>query len=142
MEEVKEYLNHVRELDDKIDKLLMKKESLYTMLTSVNAKLGDDVRVQTSKDNDKLASTFVRIEECEQEINTLVDKFVDFKGKVIEQIHNIDNKDCIRLLDLHYIQYKNFTDISSDMNFTYQYVIELHGKALKEFTKVNPMVNL
>jgi len=36
---------------------------------------------------------------------------------------------------MRYVEYKKLEEIAVDLNFTYQYVRELHGHALQEFTR-------
>ena len=74
-----------------------------------------------------------RIIDLEAEINDEIDRFVDEKHKIINQIQRLKNADYISLLFKRYVEYKKFETIAVEMNFTYQYVIEMHRYALKEF---------
>ena len=74
-----------------------------------------------------------RIIDLEAEINAEIDRFVDEKHKIINQIQGLKNSDYISLLFKRYVEFKKFETIAVEMNFTYQYVLNMHGYALKEF---------
>ena len=74
-----------------------------------------------------------RIIGLEAEINAEIDRFVDEKHKIINQIQGLKNSDYISLLFKRYVEFKKFETIAVEMNFTYQYVLNMHGYALKEF---------
>jgi len=131
---VKEYLMLVSKKDAELDNLQNDKESLEAMLYSFGGRTDGD-RVQSSRENDKFGSLFSRIDEKEQKIISAIEELINFKLRVSGQINALKDKRHVKLLYMRYIQYQSFETISVEMGYTYQYLIELHGQALKEFSK-------
>lgn len=133
----KEYLMQVRQKDEDIDKQIEYIDSLKSILTHITAKFDDDVRVQQSVEPDKFSKIFAQIDEEQRKLDRMTDDFVDFKAEVMRQIYMLKNKNQIDILTKHYIEYASLVQISESMGFSYDYVIEVHGKALKEFKKTH-----
>ena len=75
----------------------------------------------------------LKIIELEQQINAEIDRFVDKKHKIINEIQSLNNSDYINLLYKRYVEYKSLEQICVEMNFSYDYIKHLHGYALKIF---------
>ena len=91
-------------------------------------------RVQSSPSGDApFVKPVLRMIELEQEINAEIDHFVDEKHEIINQIQALQNPKHIDILYKHYVEFKRLEIVAVEMNFTYQYIVELHGTALKEF---------
>lgn len=73
--------------------------------------------------------------DLEKEINREIDVFVDKKHKIINQIQGLKNPIHIKILYGKYVEFKNLYDIAYEMNYTYQYIREVHGHALLAFEK-------
>ena len=130
----KEYLQQLQRLDTVINQKIKEVHDLRLQAQSTGGIDYSNERVQTSPSGDApFVKPICRIIDLEAEINAEIDKFVDEKHKIINQIHGLKNSDYIALLFKRYVEFKKFEVISVEMNFTYQYVIEMHGYALKEF---------
>lgn len=129
----KEYLSQVKSKDAEIDNLQADKEGLIAMMYSLGG-IGDGERVQSSRNNDKFGTLYSRIDEKEREITEKIDKLIDFKLKVSEEINALPDDRYKKLLHKRYIQFKSWEMIAVELGYTYAYVIELHGYALQEFS--------
>lgn len=130
----KEYLQQLQRLDTIISQKMVELEDLRLKVTSTGSIDYSKERVQTSPSGDApFANMIARIADLEDEINAEIDRFVDEKHKIINQIQGLKNADYISLLFKRYVELKKFEIIAIEMNFTYQYILELHGYALKEF---------
>lgn len=130
----KEYLQQLQRLDTVINQKIKEVQDLRLQARSTGGIDYSKERVQTSPSGDApFVKPICRIIYLEAEINAEIDKFVDEKHKIINQIQGLKNSDYIALLFKRYVEFKKFEVISVEMNFTYQYVIEMHGYALKEF---------
>lgn len=130
----KEYLQQLQRLDTVINQKIKEVQDLRLQARSTGGIDYSKERVQTSPSGDvPFVKPICRIIDLEAEINAEIDKFVDEKHKIINQIQGLKNSDYIALLFKRYVEFKKFEVISVEMNFTYQYVIEMHGYALKEF---------
>ena len=55
--------------------------------------------------------------------------------EIIGEIHQLDNAKYIKLLYKRYAEFKKFSVIAREMNYSEDYIRILHDKALKEFEK-------
>ena len=96
-------------------------------------------KVKTSKSNRAdFEKTLLIIMDMEQNINDSIDKFVDQKNEIIKQIQSLDNHKYVQVLYKKYVEYKRLEEIAIEMYYSYQYIKEIHKKALQEFKKNIP----
>lgn len=132
----KEYLQQLRRLDTVIDQKIRELDELRTRSTRISSMDYSIERVQTSPSGDApYAKTVHRMIDLNEEINRDIDDFVDRKHKIINEIQSLENTKHIQILFKKYVEYKTFEQISVEMNYTYQYIVLLHGYALKEFSQ-------
>jgi len=130
----KEYLQQLQRLDTVINQKIEELDELRAMSLSTGCIDYSKERVQTSLSLDApFVRTIHRIIDLEEEINAEINKFIGKKHLIINQIQSLQNADYISLLYKRYVEYKRFEQIAVEMNFTYQYVRELHGRSLREF---------
>ncbi len=130
----KEYLQQLQRLDTVINQKIKEVHDLRLQAQSGGGFDYSKERVQSSPSGDApFVKLICRIIDLEAEINAEIDAFVDDKHKIINQIQGLKNSDYISLLFKRYVEFKKFETIAVEMNFTYQYVVELHGYALKDF---------
>lgn len=130
----KEYLQQLQRLDTMINQKIKELGDLRLMSQSVGSIDYSKERVQSSPSGDApFVKPVLRMIELEQEINAEIDRFVDEKHEIINQIQALQNPKHIDILYKHYVEFKRLEIVAVEMNFTYQYIVELHGTALKEF---------
>lgn len=130
----KEYLQQLQRLDTMINQKIKELGDLRLMPQSVGGIDYSKERVQSSPSGDApFVKPVLRMIELEQEINAEIDRFVDEKHEIINQIQALQNQKHIDILYKHYVEFKRLEIVAVEMNFTYQYIVELHGTALKEF---------
>lgn len=130
----KEYLQQLQRLDTVINQKIKEVHDLRLHAQSTGGLDYSKERVQLSPSGDApFVKPICRIIDLEEEINAEIDAFVDEKHKIINQIQGLKNSDYITLLFKRYVEFKKFETIAVEMNFTYQYVLNMHGYALKEF---------
>lgn len=130
----KEYLQQLQRLDTVINQKIKEVDDLRLKSRSTGAIDYSKERVQTSPSGDApFVKLIGRIVDLEEEINAEIDAFVDEKHKIINQIQALKNSKYIEILYKHYVEFKRLEVVAVEMNFTYQYVVELHGYALKDF---------
>lgn len=136
----KEYLQQLQRLDTVINQKIKEVHDLLLQAQSTGGLDYSKERVQSSPSGDApFVKPIYRIIDLEAEINAEIDKFIDEKHKIINQIQSLKNSDYISLLFKRYVEFKKFETIAVEMNFTYQYVLNMHGYALKEFESVYKM---
>lgn len=136
----KEYLQQLQRLDTVINQKIKEVQALRVQARSTGGLDYSKERVQSSPSEDApFVKPICRIIDLEAEINAEIDRFVDEKHKIINQIQGLKNSDYISLLFKRYVEFKKFETIAVEMNFTYQYVLNMHGYALKEFENAYEM---
>ena len=129
----KEYLQQLKRLDTLINQKIQELGELRAMSTVGSVDYSKE-RVQSNHSQDApFVSVIYKIIELEEEINAEIDKFVDEKHLIINQIQALNDPKYIEILYKHYVEFKRLEVVAVEMNFTYQYVVELHGYALKNF---------
>ena len=58
------------------------------------------------------------------------------RSKVMETIHMLRNDEYEHILYKRYCLMKKWEEIALEMNYSYQWVCKLHGRALKEIEKL------
>lgn len=136
----KEYLKQIEVLDIKINQKQIELDELHLLAESTGGiQYGE--RVQTSPRGDTLERKVVKCVQLEQEINEMIDNFVDLKHKIIGEIQGLSDPNHIEILFKKYVDYKkypNLEHIAVAMNYSYPYIKELHGYALAEFSRTYP----
>lgn len=59
-----------------------------------------------------------------------------YKAEAEERIEGIENDDYKLLLTLRYLRFKTFEEIAVEMGFTFQWICELHKRALIQFEEL------
>ena len=130
----KEYLQQLQRLDTVINQKIKEVRDLRLKSQSTGSIDYSKERVQTSPSGDApFVKLIGRIVDLEAEINAEIDRYVDEKHKIINQIQGLKNADYISLLFKRYVEYKSLERICVEMNFSYDYIKHLHGYALKDF---------
>ena len=132
----KDYFSQIRKTDRLIQRLIDTVNTLRSSLTSQNYDLKPD-KVQTSGAKDTLGETVVKIIALKDDINARIDELVSMKQEAFTMINRIPDLDQQNILIGRYIQLKKWEDISEELNYSMQWVFELHGKGLLAFAKAN-----
>lgn len=132
----KDYFAQIRKTDRLIQRLTDTVNTLRSGLTSQSYELKPD-KVQTSGAKDTLGETIVKIMSLEDDINARIDELVDMKQEAFTIINRIPDLDQQNILIGRYIQLKKWEDIALELNFSIQWVYELHGKGLLAFSQMN-----
>ena len=93
-------------------------------------------KVQSSP-HDSLADAVVRelmkLERLRQEILTDIAQYEADRDKIIRQIQDMERPEHSALLFKRYVEHKEFLPISREMGYTRDYVVNMHGIALRAF---------
>lgn len=98
----------------------------------------DRDKIQSSPEPDRISKMFAIIFEEEAKLEKMKDEFVQFKIKVIQQIHQLDYSVYKHILNYVYIDLMNLKQCSLKIGFSYDYTRELHRKALDAFREKFP----
>lgn len=130
----KEYLQQLRRFDLLINQKIQELSELRMTAESLPGMKYSEDKVQKSlSQNAPFISSVHRIIELEKEIDAEIDRFVDEKHRIINQIQGLSDMQHIEVLFKRYVEYKSLETISEEMGYTPQYVREIHGQALEKF---------
>lgn len=135
-QQAKEYFAQIRKTDRLIHRLDSTIATLRSSLTSTGSQLKQD-KVQTSGLKNTLEETITKIIDLEAKINARIDELVSMKQEAFTMINRIPDLDQQNILIGRYIQLKKWEDISEELNYSMQWVFELHGEGLLAFAKAN-----
>ena len=130
-------LGQLESLDVKIHHKIQEKKALWESLGSISSPDFSKERVSGGNvtSNAAFVNKICKIFELEAEIEQGTNDYYDLKHTIIGQIHNLQSLNHIKLLYKLYVENKSLKHIAKEMNYTYQYVRELHQKALAEFER-------
>lgn len=129
---VREYLKQLELLKIKIHKKERELEEVRELSQSVGGVNYQRERVQSSNVN-SLENHVLKCIELEEEIKKEIEDFLYLQHEIINQIYCLTNPDYVHLLVMRYVELKKLEEISKIMNYSYQYIRELHTKALRNF---------
>ena len=130
----KEYLSQAYRIDQRIDAKLEQVENLRCRSTKTTATLSD-ASVMYTRDVHSADGIIVKLIDLENEINADIDRLVDSKRDIYEVLRYIHDPELQLLLELRYLCYKNWSEISVALDLDDRYVYKLHGRALAEVEK-------
>lgn len=130
-----EFLEQIERADRVIDNKLSEVYRLRCLATSVTVPT-DREAIQTSGVSDKVGSIVAKIIDLENEINDLIDEYIDIRQSCIKVIESLPDSLMYAIIHKHYVQYKTFVEIAEEENYTYQWILRVHNKALKEISEI------
>lgn len=135
----KEYLEQLQKMDVAINQNIAWLYELKNTRKELKGVNYTSQKVKTSKSHRAdFEKTILIIMDMEQNINDSIDKFVEQKNEIIKQIQSLDNHKYVQVLYKKYVEYKRLEEIAIEMHYSYQYIKEIHKKALQEFKKNIP----
>lgn len=130
-----EFLQQIERADRTIDNKLSEIYRLRCLATSITVPT-DREAVQTSGVSDKVGQTVAKIVDLENEIDSLIDDYIDIRQQCIKVIEMLPDPLQYTVIHKHYVQYKTFVEIAEEENYTYQWILKVHNRAIKEISKI------
>lgn len=133
-EEIKIFLRGYRNLSEKIEQITEELKELNAEVDSININL--DGMPHGTEISDKTGRLATRLAE-------MSDKLIDAKieawkarQEINDVILRVDDRNLAHILRRRYIDGKTWEEISVEMNCTYRWTTELHGRALQKVKKI------
>ncbi len=130
----KEYLSQISRLDRMIKNKLAELAQLKELTYGLSA-IPCEERVRYTPNLDKLGTCYTKIEEIENNLDKMIDDYVEKKNVIISQIDSMEDEVTYGILFSRYIEKKTFEVIATEMNYSFRQITRLHGKALLDFEK-------
>lgn len=130
----KDYLSQVSRLNKMINNKLSEISQLRELSVSISA-IGNDEKVQTSPNFDKIGTAIAKIDELENNLDKMIDEYLVKRERIIAQIDTMEEESVYQILFSRYIEKKTFEKIATEMKYSWRQIVRLHGKALQQFEK-------
>lgn len=130
----KEYLSQIQQIELRIQQQKETLEMLRCAATSTTARI-DTIKVQSSSNHDRIGEAVVKMADLENKIQEEIADAFYRKHEILNQIQGLNKSLYISILFKRYLQFVPFEDIAEELGYSYQYIVEMHGKALKAFEK-------
>ena len=131
----KDYLTQAYRIDQRINAKLEQVEQLRTLTRKATASYGGE-RVSHSRIVSAMEDTIIRLMQSERELNQEIDRLVDLRRDIYEVLHDVQDPELQLLLELRYLCFKNWSEISVALELEDRYVFKLHSRALAEVEKI------
>lgn len=130
----KEYLRQLWQLDREINIKYQELEHLRASI-GIRAMRQGDV-VVSGETSDPVADTVTKIISMEEYINRKIDKLIDLRKKITDQIDGMESRTFRNILTCRYVLMQNWSQISETMGYAVQHCYRIHGRALQEFYRL------
>jgi DNA-directed RNA polymerase specialized sigma subunit len=127
----KEYLGQAYRLDQRINSKLEQVASLNELATKCTSTLTGMPR-NPNRGTSTMADAVGKIVDLQAEINRDIDRLVDLKREMVTIIKAVSNPEYQTLLELRYLCFKTWEQISVDMGYSIQHIYRLREKAYDE----------
>ena len=84
------------------------------------------------KGSDKVQTGAIKVAELRDSLMGKIEELAAVRAEIERAIGTVQDDTQRRLLRLRYIKGMNWEKVAIEMNYTYQWVWELHGRALKK----------
>ena len=135
LEDAKTLLRSIEKLDVLIRNKLIEKQQWKDVALGITASMEGE-RVQSSGSPSKMADAVIKCIAVEDEINSLIDSFIDTKRRVIEIIEQVESPIEYDILHQRYIQFRDLQEIADYYGKEYGWATTTHGRALKSVQEI------
>jgi DNA integrity scanning protein DisA with diadenylate cyclase activity len=134
--QAKQYLRKIKRLDSFAKTMKEELEELKARAESVGCLNLSKDKIQTSMNPDKLSNDIIKLVMQEQKYKDALNALYEYKAEAEERIEGVSNDDYRLLLTMRYLRFKTFEEIAVEMQFTFQWICELHKRALIQFEEL------
>lgn len=136
----KKYLSKIYIVDYHINNVLVcQKDDLRATLYKIGLASGNDGnRVKSSSDPDRISSTVAKLDEVERQITAEIDRLVDLKVKISNEIKALAGigdigVKYVAVLMHYYVFLETWAEVSARLNYNERYCRQLRDEAVIEF---------
>lgn len=130
------WLLEVWKLDQLIDAKLAERDRLNAIATDTSAKMPDGMPFNhTGIVPQKMQNAVINLVMLANEIDKLIDKYIDYKKQVVEILEQLPEKEY-GVLHRHYIRYMTWEQVAEDMGYSPRQIMRIRKNALKNLSNV------
>lgn len=131
----KQYLSQAAVLKRRIKQVTDRIEELRTETENPKAIRYDKDLIQKSATGDALANYMIRLDKEEQRLYNLKELYIDKYTEIRERISEVRPDLYADVLYMRYLENKTLVIIADELNYSYEWVCRLHGRALQDFSR-------
>ena len=124
------FLTRVRKQKDEVESSTFRLQFLRSMASRVTSVLSQ-TPVCHSPNPSAMDDSVARIMDAEQEVADAFALLMQITDEVSAVLKRIQDRDCRRVMELHYISLLSLADITSDLRCSRRWTTELHSKGLQ-----------
>jgi hypothetical protein len=132
----KEYLSGLQLFNIRIEQLHEEKQMYLDMATSITTSI-NPVKVRSSHQTDRMGNAVSKAADMDALIDEEICNLWFRQHEIVKQIQQLRNAKYIQVLYKIYVQDKSIKIASVEMQMSYEYIKQLHQKALAEFENVH-----
>ena len=126
----KDYLSQAYRIDQRINSKLAQVMSLRDLLGKATGTLSGAPKAATPNPH-SMEDTIARMVDLENEINDDIDALVDLKAEIMRRIKSVENTEYQTILELRYLCFKRWEEVSVELGYSMQHLFRLHDEALE-----------
>ena len=126
----KDYLSQAYRIDQRINSKLAQVMSLRDLLGKATGTLSGAPKAATPNPH-SMEDTIAKMVDLENEINEDIDALVDLKSEIMRRIKRVENTEYQTILELRYLCFKRWEEVSVELGYSMQHLFRLHDEALE-----------
>ena len=126
----KDYLSQAYRIDQRINSKLAQVMSLRDLLGKATGTLSGAPKAATPNPH-TMEDTIAKMVDLENEINEDIDTLVDLKAEIMRRIKRVENTEYQTILELRYLCFKRWEEVSVELGYSMQHLFRLHDEALE-----------
>lgn len=130
----KTYLGQAYRMNQNINSKLEQLDQLRAMTCKVTSSFRED-KVSGTKDRCPMETAIIKVLSAEEDINKMIDLFIDLKDEISSAIQKLDGYETRLLLELRYLCFNSWEEIAMKMQYKTSYIYKMHGRALRKMEK-------
>lgn len=131
MKDVESWLLQIRRIDTMIDAKLAEKKRLREMASDITGKPYDGMpHTNTGQVTDRVADAVVKIVECEEQIDRLVQMYAEQKTEILAVLDVLPEREY-KIMHLYYIIGETWEQIAQEIGYCETQVWRLKKSALR-----------
>lgn len=128
-----EYLSQISRCEDMIERKQNEILKLDNLAHGIKSPTYDPNKVQSSLSGDKMGNIVVKLVETQEELEDLIESYIDKRKYIISQIDQIPNQISYKILTDRYIEQKRYYEIANEIQYSEKWVRKAHARAIREF---------
>lgn len=127
---IKDYLSQAYRIDQRINSKLAQVMSLRDLLSKATGTLSGAPKAATPNPH-SMEDTIAKMVDLENKINEDIDALVDLKAEIMQRIKRVENTEYQTILELRYLCFKRWEEVSVELGYSMQHLFRLHDEALE-----------